>query len=260
MGGSATEMLNSDHSNWSCEMDDPNPDDTEDEDDHQIGCHKGDESKTSGSLSPVESSIFVSDDYEQIAKLQGSSRGGYKEYGLLSTSEQWEFVHGTDLTDAILYSHDPSKFFLVRQKVGSPHQKDIFHYPKWETFNWDNPENIKHLNEARHRVRSGTQSFSSTSNESTPALKSTPTLKLMSAPKPTAASKVTQKYKNISALRTAVPVRGKKRKMEEMAHSDNDGGSILDEDAQEVRKMVPPFSASQDLARRNVLGPVLRLV
>jgi hypothetical protein len=54
----------------------------------------------------------------------------------------------------------------------------------------------------------------------------------MSTPKSTATSKVTKKYTNISPLRTAVPTRGKKRKMEETTHSDNDGDSTVDEGAQ----------------------------
>jgi hypothetical protein len=194
-GGSKLEiMVNT--GKRSCEMNDPSSDDTEDDDEHYIGSCKIGGSNISGSTTSSGSSPLLPDD-----------------------ETSWEFVRGTNLGNALLHRSDPSKFFLIRQRVGNPQQKDIFHYPQWETFDWNNPESIRHLNEAR-QIRARTKSYnpiesmSSVSPASTSAPKATPTtLKLISSPKSTATSKTAERDHIISPFSTPVPIRGKKRKM-----------------------------------------------
>jgi hypothetical protein len=69
---------------------------------------------------------------------------------------KWQFVEGTDLSDAKLSQPDPSKFFLIRQIIDNHEQKDCRQYPRWETFDWNDPEHITHLNNARRQIRART--------------------------------------------------------------------------------------------------------
>ena len=64
----------------------------------------------------------------------------------------WEFVPGTNLLDAKLGSQDPSKFFLFRQQVSNPTEKECRIYSKWEDFDWNDPSDIAALNAARREI------------------------------------------------------------------------------------------------------------
>jgi hypothetical protein len=65
----------------------------------------------------------------------------------------WEFVEGTDLSDAVLGQPDPSKYFLVRQMHSNPVEKDCRQYPSWEKMDWNDPRHITDLNRARRQIR-----------------------------------------------------------------------------------------------------------
>jgi hypothetical protein len=65
----------------------------------------------------------------------------------------WEFVQGTDLSDAVLGQPDPSKYFLVRQMHSNPAEKDVRQYPGWAKMDWNDPTHITDLNRARRQIR-----------------------------------------------------------------------------------------------------------
>ena len=54
--------------------------------------------------------------------------------------------------DAKLGSQDPSKFFLFRQQVSNPTEKECRIYSKWEDFDWNDPSDIAALNAARREI------------------------------------------------------------------------------------------------------------
>ncbi|KAE8448224.1 hypothetical protein EG329_009654 [Mollisiaceae sp. DMI_Dod_QoI] len=85
----------------------------------------------------------------------------------------WKFVDGTDLAPAVLGQPDPSKFFLMRELISNPDQKDVRQHNKWDNFNWDDPKDIAALNKARKQIQERTfgyvavPRYSSTAEQST---------------------------------------------------------------------------------------------
>jgi len=75
----------------------------------------------------------------------------HKSY--LPREGNWGFIEGTDLSDAKLYHPDPSKFVLIRQMVYNNQQEEFLRYPEWETFDWNDPDSINHLNVCRRRIQ-----------------------------------------------------------------------------------------------------------
>lgn len=75
----------------------------------------------------------------------------YHKPPIYNPDKAWEFCPGTDISNAILGKPDPSKFFLCRQRASDPTVKDLREYPRWRTFDWNDPDHISALNNARVR-------------------------------------------------------------------------------------------------------------
>jgi hypothetical protein len=76
------------------------------------------------------------------------------QYNTPAARGDWEFVEGTDLSDAVLGKPEPAKLFLIRQKHSDPEgKKDVREYPGLHTMDWTNPDHIASLNRARRQIR-----------------------------------------------------------------------------------------------------------
>lgn len=76
------------------------------------------------------------------------------QYNTPAARGDWEFVEGTDLSDAVLGQPEPAKLFLIRQKHSDPEgKKDFREYPGLHTMDWSNPDHIASLNRARRQIR-----------------------------------------------------------------------------------------------------------
>lgn len=76
------------------------------------------------------------------------------QYNTPAARGDWEFVEGTDLSDAVLGQPDPAKLFLIRQKHSDPEgKKDVREYPGLHNMDWNNPDHIASLNRARRQIR-----------------------------------------------------------------------------------------------------------
>ena len=76
------------------------------------------------------------------------------QYNTPAARGDWEFVEGTDLSDAVLGHPEPAKLFLIRQKHSDPEgKKDVREYPGLHTMDWSHPDHIASLNRARRQIR-----------------------------------------------------------------------------------------------------------